>query len=336
MAVYLADVEGFAYKEIAEIMGTPIGTVMSRLHRGRKGMRAQLEEYARERGFLRDTPAPASPAEGADGGAAAEGEPVVSCGSPHGTDCHAVMERVYLYLDAELGVAFREEVRVHLDECGPCLREFGVEREVIALVQRCCGGETAPDRLRRQRAAPAEGPARRLTRSVPVRPLRVRPLPLRPGPVRAGGAAVSHASRYDLPQVGPRGRPAQRPPGAPPVRDEGGGVARAPGAHVGRDRVAGDVADRVQHLLHGEAGARAQVVDLVLAGPRRVQRLQVGVGEVGDVDVVADARAVGGGVVVAVDDEALAFPARHLQRERDQVRLRRVPLAAAAGARPPR
>ena len=52
MAVYLADIEGFAYKEIAEIMGTPVGTVMSRIHRGRKGLQQALTEYARQRGIL--------------------------------------------------------------------------------------------------------------------------------------------------------------------------------------------------------------------------------------------------------------------------------------------
>ncbi|GAA1586065.1 RNA polymerase sigma factor SigR [Kribbella hippodromi] len=52
LAVYLADVEGFAYKEIAEIMGTPVGTVMSRLHRGRRQLRDLLGDYARDRGLI--------------------------------------------------------------------------------------------------------------------------------------------------------------------------------------------------------------------------------------------------------------------------------------------
>lgn len=51
MVVYYADVEGLAYKEIAEIMGVPLGTVMSRLHRGRKKLREALKDVARERGI---------------------------------------------------------------------------------------------------------------------------------------------------------------------------------------------------------------------------------------------------------------------------------------------
>jgi RNA polymerase sigma-70 factor (ECF subfamily) len=52
LPVLLADLEGFAYKEIAEILDIPIGTVMSRLHRGRKAMQKRLWEFARERGLL--------------------------------------------------------------------------------------------------------------------------------------------------------------------------------------------------------------------------------------------------------------------------------------------
>jgi len=53
MAVYLADVEGFSYKEIADIVNVPTGTVMSRLHRGRKLLREKLSGYARELGYVK-------------------------------------------------------------------------------------------------------------------------------------------------------------------------------------------------------------------------------------------------------------------------------------------
>ena len=53
-AVYLADVEGFSYQEIAEIMDSPVGTVMSRVHRGRKTLRGLLDAYAKDRGLLKE------------------------------------------------------------------------------------------------------------------------------------------------------------------------------------------------------------------------------------------------------------------------------------------
>jgi RNA polymerase sigma-70 factor (ECF subfamily) len=65
MAVLLADVEGFSYKEIAEIMDVPIGTVMSRLHRGRKQLQERLWDFGRERGLIPTVPEPAPEPEAA-------------------------------------------------------------------------------------------------------------------------------------------------------------------------------------------------------------------------------------------------------------------------------
>jgi RNA polymerase sigma-70 factor (ECF subfamily) len=62
LAVLLADVEGFSYKEIAEILDIPIGTVMSRLHRGRKALQKRLYDFAAERGLAPDTPDDREPA----------------------------------------------------------------------------------------------------------------------------------------------------------------------------------------------------------------------------------------------------------------------------------
>jgi RNA polymerase sigma-70 factor (ECF subfamily) len=64
MAVYLADVEGFSYKEIAEIIDIPAGTVMSRLHRGRKLLREKLADYARELGYTVDQSKKSTPDKG--------------------------------------------------------------------------------------------------------------------------------------------------------------------------------------------------------------------------------------------------------------------------------
>jgi mycothiol system anti-sigma-R factor len=72
----------------------------------------------------------------------------MSCGSPHEVDCSEVIEQVYLYLDGEIDDAARHKVREHLDECAPCLRQFGIEQEVKALVARCCGGDAAPDGMK--------------------------------------------------------------------------------------------------------------------------------------------------------------------------------------------
>ncbi len=69
-------------------------------------------------------------------------------GNSRQSNCGEVLDEVYLYLDLECDEKRRDLIRTHLDECSPCLREYGIEQEVKALVSRCCGGEKAPDALR--------------------------------------------------------------------------------------------------------------------------------------------------------------------------------------------
>jgi mycothiol system anti-sigma-R factor len=72
----------------------------------------------------------------------------MSCGKPHEVPCSEVLALVYSYLDGEMAEAGCLQIRQHLDECGPCLREFGLEEAVKRLVSKCCGHEAVPGELR--------------------------------------------------------------------------------------------------------------------------------------------------------------------------------------------
>ena len=74
----------------------------------------------------------------------------MSCGKPHEVPCSEVLDRVYSYLDGEMDQAWYAQVQLHLDECGPCLREYGLEEAVKRLVHRHCGHEQVPADLRQK------------------------------------------------------------------------------------------------------------------------------------------------------------------------------------------
>lgn len=91
----------------------------------------------------------------------------MSSGNPYQIECDQILNEVYLYLDLECSNDRRSSIKDHLDECSPCLREYGIEQEVKALVARCCGSDRAPielrDRLRAKLAAlQVETPSRDL------------------------------------------------------------------------------------------------------------------------------------------------------------------------------
>lgn len=72
----------------------------------------------------------------------------MSCGKPHETPCSEVLDRIYWYLDRELSDKDCQSIRQHLDECGPCLEEYGLDELVKRLVATRCGCDPAPSELR--------------------------------------------------------------------------------------------------------------------------------------------------------------------------------------------
>jgi len=72
----------------------------------------------------------------------------MSCGKPHEVPCTEVLALVYSYIDGEMEDSSSGQIRQHLHECGPCLREYGLEELVKKLVHNCCGQEATPGELR--------------------------------------------------------------------------------------------------------------------------------------------------------------------------------------------
>ena len=72
----------------------------------------------------------------------------MSCGNHHDTDCSEVLAEVWLFLDHECDESRRRLLAQHLDECQPCLSEYGIDEKLKRLLAAKCGGEHAPDGLK--------------------------------------------------------------------------------------------------------------------------------------------------------------------------------------------
>lgn len=72
----------------------------------------------------------------------------MSCGNPHETPCDEVLANVFEYLDGEVDHEAKVRIRQHLEECSPCLKEYGLEEAIKAIVRRSCSHEDVPGDLR--------------------------------------------------------------------------------------------------------------------------------------------------------------------------------------------
>ncbi len=127
----LADLEGFSYREISEIVGIPEGTVMSRLSRARHQLQKALWEYCLSTGQCR-APAPSSPP------------------TPPSADCRAACRQIYAHLGNALDAAAVAAIDQHLQRCRPCCDRFEFQRRLTATIRDVRGTPELPDRLQAQ------------------------------------------------------------------------------------------------------------------------------------------------------------------------------------------
>ncbi|MEV4615426.1 mycothiol system anti-sigma-R factor [Kitasatospora sp. NPDC049258] len=72
----------------------------------------------------------------------------MSCGDPHDTECGEVLDHLYEFLDNEMAEGDCAKLRVHFEECSPCLEKYGLEQAIKALIKRSCGCDDTPVDLR--------------------------------------------------------------------------------------------------------------------------------------------------------------------------------------------
>ncbi|RKT16002.1 mycothiol system anti-sigma-R factor [Streptomyces sp. 1114.5] len=72
----------------------------------------------------------------------------MSCGDPHDTECGEVLDHLYEFLDNEMAEGDCAKLRVHFEECSPCLKQYGLEQAIKALIKRSCGCDDTPADLR--------------------------------------------------------------------------------------------------------------------------------------------------------------------------------------------